>query len=1125
MSSTIKIRGDIYSNWILNNPILFDRELIAVTDLLKFKIGDGTSRFSQLKYTDKSVTDALDLEIVNRQAGDSYLQGQLSSAVGGLRGGIDPGASAPEPGASGYYDFVIDGECTWITSGTETVNALDRVYVNYTALPTPSYEYIYVPAELVRSYGDETINGIKTFTSFPVTPSLDPSDDYEVSNKKYVDDTIEVAKDTVINESNIYNITAQIPLEVGQFYTAGTARAAVPELVKKNGLVITYALGYSDWVTEKFIGATYTEFWVNDVSWEKQLNQNEILSINGYMNITTLSNSIRSTLIGVMNAVTDIYIEGNVNLSAKYCISSISNGLTGATISIFEVVGSTRTRVCEFYAASSSYRTGFETVELSEYQNSGISGICKIDWYMIQGSAYANLYEDTHYLNRKAFNPKLFINIDETNINVTANSLYISDTELKIATELSLMKANDSSFLDIEMVNDGYIVAATGDINSNQNIYGYSNTIPILPGKTIILDGFAGSSSVFKIQYFDRNISKLNGIASDLTHIVSIVPDNARYVRFCNLRADSVGYTIKSIGLNIDNALVGLYPPLNQLNNNHTSEDIPLGYRYIALRTKIFNSDVITNVIKIKTWAVSDLSIWDYSVEQPYADRKLLIADSDSIINPSSMSDISDNIDEIILSNTVNEPTIIVLKNPIRIPVDSVIVFAWNSYPIFNVSVNGLNISDTTGKLPLLISNETTDMWDSDWIVGSGSYYNTPSFELLLDEKFELSNYIPRTTGVIANTSNFQYYTNTTTVDGKPSISLENVRRKNLQFNIDTHIERFRFVVAFKITTLSSGGYVSIGKYSVPYYGSAEVRLFSNKVEFWVSDYYGDETILAGDTKIYTIPITEITIGNGSEIAISIEKARDGCIIKINDGNIYGETSTYLVEKYVSKGPTEENIPLTELFAMMWGFPFIASYNCSYTIKDISFSSPYLPSLSKISVWGDSFIEGSTMIPFGLSNRYVSKLSDGIESYVPIFGKGGERLSKTWFENFIIENDWFKTKYVLIALGTNNTDIGEYFYTLKAVIYHLEKNNQIPVLVTVTPREDTPNGEAVRIFANDYIRSSRHLFIDSCRAVTIQPAELYWKPGLLLDGVHPTVDGHNAIYKRFDLDVPELFNI
>ncbi len=40
----------------------------------------------------------------------------------------------------------------------------------------------------VNDTGNETIAGIKTFSSFPITPSAAPTTDYQVANKKYVDD-------------------------------------------------------------------------------------------------------------------------------------------------------------------------------------------------------------------------------------------------------------------------------------------------------------------------------------------------------------------------------------------------------------------------------------------------------------------------------------------------------------------------------------------------------------------------------------------------------------------------------------------------------------------------------------------------------------------------------------------------------------------------------------------------------------------------------------------------------------------------------------------------------------------------------------------------------------------------
>lgn len=42
---------------------------------------------------------------------------------------------------------------------------------------------------LVALTGNQTVAGIKTFSSFPISPSSAPSADYEMANKKYVDDT------------------------------------------------------------------------------------------------------------------------------------------------------------------------------------------------------------------------------------------------------------------------------------------------------------------------------------------------------------------------------------------------------------------------------------------------------------------------------------------------------------------------------------------------------------------------------------------------------------------------------------------------------------------------------------------------------------------------------------------------------------------------------------------------------------------------------------------------------------------------------------------------------------------------------------------------------------------------
>lgn len=53
--------------------------------------------------------------------------------------------------------------------------------------------------KVIVNEGNQTIGGIKTFSSFPVTPSSAPSSDYQVANKKSVDDIAAAAAASVIS--------------------------------------------------------------------------------------------------------------------------------------------------------------------------------------------------------------------------------------------------------------------------------------------------------------------------------------------------------------------------------------------------------------------------------------------------------------------------------------------------------------------------------------------------------------------------------------------------------------------------------------------------------------------------------------------------------------------------------------------------------------------------------------------------------------------------------------------------------------------------------------------------------------------------------------------------------------
>ena len=62
--------------------------------------------------------------------------------------------------------------------------------------------------------GNQTVAGIKTFSSFPVLPSADPTSDYQAATKKYVDDNVGggggtpagTDRDVQFNDSGAYTV-------------------------------------------------------------------------------------------------------------------------------------------------------------------------------------------------------------------------------------------------------------------------------------------------------------------------------------------------------------------------------------------------------------------------------------------------------------------------------------------------------------------------------------------------------------------------------------------------------------------------------------------------------------------------------------------------------------------------------------------------------------------------------------------------------------------------------------------------------------------------------------------------------------------------------------------------------
>lgn len=70
-----------------------------------------------------------------------------------------------------------------------------------------------LPTDNVKLTTDQTVAGVKSFSSFPVTPSEAPTTDYQVANKKYVDDNNCMIQATYTSSSTVITCNTAIPCD------------------------------------------------------------------------------------------------------------------------------------------------------------------------------------------------------------------------------------------------------------------------------------------------------------------------------------------------------------------------------------------------------------------------------------------------------------------------------------------------------------------------------------------------------------------------------------------------------------------------------------------------------------------------------------------------------------------------------------------------------------------------------------------------------------------------------------------------------------------------------------------------------------------------------------------------
>ena len=374
-----------------------------------------------------------------------------------------------------------------------------------------------------------------------------------------------------------------------------------------------------------------------------------------------------------------------------------------------------------------------------------------------------------------------------------------------------------------------------------------------------------------------------------------------------------------------------------------------------------------------------------------------------------------------------------------------------------------------------------------------------------------------RASNLFATTKDFRLDNGAVVQLGKVRVVGNGNANKHLIYDVSNYLELITLVASFEVVNFDSNNNFSIrfGREDRIYtYSFLEIDKVNVSLKVW------DRYNITSESTILTVP-HGLTFEAGKRFVIKVDRKTNGVDVSISDVN------KYFTRTFLNNDSIIENI---WHYTMQAGTPFVSVKNGTFDICNIALSSDFAPD-AKITVVGDSLVEGNTLaaLNLGIENRWVSKLAQEIGvKKVAINAIGGLALDENSFSNFAYINGWFRSHYVIVELGVNNHKFGaaHYLELLQQFIAYLKFFNQIPVLVTVTPAPEAESGStAYRDFrntVNTWIRNSGELFIDANRAVTTDGHT--WRDGMVLpDLTHFSVSGHEAVFQRMKIDVPELF--
>jgi lysophospholipase L1-like esterase len=329
-----------------------------------------------------------------------------------------------------------------------------------------------------------------------------------------------------------------------------------------------------------------------------------------------------------------------------------------------------------------------------------------------------------------------------------------------------------------------------------------------------------------------------------------------------------------------------------------------------------------------------------------------------------------------------------------------------------------------------------------------------------------------------------------------------NIQANKAYLNSETTLEEIDMHFGIKINSLDGSGNYAFGIGKNGGLAGTLVKFGGTASGCTISVYRLNGTI---QTLVSQIPLP-FNLNTGVDYTVRVGKRIRNLLIEI----MPDDSSNYFYNDSLSYP--------TPFFGLLWGSPFIGCETGTIAVSDFILTTP-LNLSPRLAVWGDSFIEGSSLpLP---EQRYVSLIKDSITyQNVSIMGRGGESSSSI-NTRFSKESRWFSgSKYALVAIGVNDNSFSTWKTNMEKHIDTLKMHNIVPIIATLSPRADRLPFIAQ---VNNWIRNVYNgAYVDASLAVS--PTGTYWGTGMgMTDSIHPTPAGHQAIYDRITLEAPYIF--